>query len=102
MLPITHAWKEGSMSDLIKTTPQMDLATQDIEHLVEELRAYHAIYSPLFQRREAGGAGHTYLPGWVGGGSREPCGDAGLGGGVGRPPAGRARPGVFRAWRAGD
>ena len=34
------------MSDLIETTPKMDLAIQDIEHLVEELRAYHAIYSP--------------------------------------------------------
>ena len=51
------------MSDLIKTTPQMDLATQDIEHLVEELRAYHAIYSPLFQRREQRDAAHTYLQG---------------------------------------
>jgi hypothetical protein len=29
MLPITHAWKEGSMIDLIETTPQMDLVTQD-------------------------------------------------------------------------
>ena len=53
------------MSDLIKTTPQMDLATQDIEHLVEELRAYHAIYSPLFQRREQRDAAHTYLQGWL-------------------------------------
>ena len=40
------------MMDLIETTPKMDLAIQDIAHLVEELRAYHAIYSPLFQRRE--------------------------------------------------
>ena len=43
MLPITHAWKEGSMIDLIETTPQMDLVTQDIEHLVEALCTYHAI-----------------------------------------------------------
>ena len=35
------------MMDLIETTPKMDLGIQDIEHLVEELRAYHAIYSPL-------------------------------------------------------
>ena len=41
----------------------MDLAIQDIEHLVEELRAYHAIYSPLFQRREQREAAHTYLQG---------------------------------------
>ena len=51
------------MSDLIETTPKMDLAIQDIEHLVEELRAYHAIYSPLFQRREQREAAHTYLQG---------------------------------------
>ena len=31
------------MTTLIATTPKMDLAIQDIEHLVEELRAYHAI-----------------------------------------------------------
>ena len=41
----------------------MDLAIQDIEHLVEELRAYHAIYSPLFQRREQREAAHSYLQG---------------------------------------
>jgi SRSO17 transposase len=63
MLPITHAWKEGSMIDLIETTPQMDLVTQDIEHLVEELCTYHTIYSPLFQRREQREAAHTYLQG---------------------------------------
>ena len=57
--PLFHAWKEGSISDLIQTTPRMALATQDIEHLVEELRAYHAIYSPLFQRREQRDAAHT-------------------------------------------
>ena len=51
------------MIDLIETAPQMDLAVQDIEHLVEELRAYHAIYSPLFQRREQREAAHTYLQG---------------------------------------
>jgi SRSO17 transposase len=63
MLPINHAWKEGSMTILIETTPKMDLAIQDIEHLVEELRAYHAIYSPLLQRREQREAAHTYLQG---------------------------------------
>lgn len=51
------------MMDLIETTPKMDLAIQDIEHLVEELRAYHAIYSPLFQRREQREAAHSYLQG---------------------------------------
>jgi SRSO17 transposase len=63
MLPITPAWKEGSMTELIETAPKMELAIQDIEHLVEELRAYHAIYSPLFQRREQREAAHTYLQG---------------------------------------
>ena len=51
------------MMDLIETTPKMDLAIQDIAHLVEELRAYHAIYSPLFQRREPREAAHAYLQG---------------------------------------
>src|SRR4029077_20453018 len=51
------------MMDLIETTPKMDLSVHDIEHLVEELRAYHAIYSPLFQRREQREAAHTYLQG---------------------------------------
>jgi SRSO17 transposase len=63
MLPITPEWKEGSMSDLIETTPRMELSVPDIEHLVEELRAYHAIYSPLLQRREQREAAHTYLQG---------------------------------------
>src|SRR2546428_4778492 len=51
------------MMDLIETTPKMDLAIQDIAHLVEELRASHAIYSPLFQRREQREAAHTSLQG---------------------------------------
>src|SRR5467141_469882 len=51
------------MTTLIETAPKMDLAIQDIEHLVEELRAYHAIYSPLFQRREQREAAHTSLQG---------------------------------------
>ncbi len=51
------------MIDLIETAPKMDLAIQDIELLVEELRAYHAIYSPLFQRREQRQAAHTSLQG---------------------------------------
>jgi len=51
------------MTALIETTPKMDLAIQDIEHMVEELRAYHAIYSPLLQRREQREAAHTYLQG---------------------------------------
>ena len=51
------------MTTLIKTTPKMDLVLQDMEYLVEELRAYHAIYSPLFQRREQRESAHTSLQG---------------------------------------
>ena len=51
------------MTDLIETAPKMELAIQDIEHLVEELRASHAIYSPLVQRREQREAAHTSLQG---------------------------------------
>jgi hypothetical protein len=65
MLPINPAWKEGSMRDLSETTPKMDWAIQDIEHLVEELRASHAIYSPLFQRREPREAAPSSLQGWL-------------------------------------
>src|SRR2546422_11703482 len=63
MLPINHTWKESSMTALIETAPKMDLAIHDIEHLVEELRAYHAIDSPLLQWREQREAAHTYLQG---------------------------------------
>src|SRR5712691_1996323 len=63
MLPINHVWKESSMTALIETAPKRDLAIHDIEHVVEELRAYHAIYSPLFQRRAQRDAAHTYLQG---------------------------------------
>src|SRR5712692_9600781 len=63
MLPISHAWKEGSIMDLIETTPKMELVIQDIEHLVEALRDSHALYRPLFQRREPREAAHTSLQG---------------------------------------
>ena len=51
------------MTALIETTPKMDLAIQDIAHVVEELRVYHGIYSPLFQRREQREAAHLSLQG---------------------------------------
>ena len=53
------------MTELIETAPQMDVAIEDLEYLVEEWRAYHAIYSPLFQRREQRDAAHIYLQGWL-------------------------------------
>jgi len=49
--------------DLIETAPKMELAIQDIEHLVEALRDSHALYSPLLQRREQREAAYTYLQG---------------------------------------
>lgn len=51
------------MTTPIMTTPKMELAIEDIERLVEELRAYHAVYGPLFQRREQREAAYTYLQG---------------------------------------
>jgi len=65
MLPITHAWKEGSLIDLIETIPPMDVVTQEIEPLVEELCTSHTISSPLLQRREQREAAHTALRGWL-------------------------------------
>jgi hypothetical protein len=40
------------MGRVIETAPQMNLTVQEIAHLGEELREYHSIYSPLFERRE--------------------------------------------------
>jgi SRSO17 transposase len=51
------------MSTTIETTPVMDLTASDLEDLVEELREYHAIYAPLFQRREQREWAATYLHG---------------------------------------
>jgi hypothetical protein len=36
----------------IDTAPALDLAPQEVDALLEELYAYHAIYSPLVRRRE--------------------------------------------------
>jgi SRSO17 transposase len=51
------------MSTPIETTVVMDLSPHDLEDLVEELRAYHALYSPLFQRREQREQAAKYLQG---------------------------------------
>jgi len=34
----------------IATTPVLDLTPHDIEGLLDELRTYHAIFSPLLKR----------------------------------------------------
>ena len=51
------------MIPAIDTAPVMSLRPQDIASLVEELQAYHAIYSPLFQRREQRQWSADYLRG---------------------------------------
>jgi hypothetical protein len=40
------------MIEPIETAPALALTPQDLDHLAEALREYHAISSPLFQRRE--------------------------------------------------
>ena len=51
------------MIPAIETAPVMSLRPQDVESLVDELQAYHAIYSPLFQRREQRQWSADYLRG---------------------------------------
>ena len=51
------------MIPAIETAPVMSLRPQDVESLVDALQAYHAIYSPLFQRREQRQWSADYLRG---------------------------------------
>jgi SRSO17 transposase len=51
------------MNTPIETPAVMDLTPGDLDALVEALRAYHAIYSPLFQRREPREWAGKYLHG---------------------------------------
>jgi SRSO17 transposase len=51
------------MIPAIETAPVMSLRSQEVESLVDELQAYHAIYSPLFQRREQRQWSAAYLRG---------------------------------------
>jgi SRSO17 transposase len=50
-------------SEPIVTTPTLELTPQDVVGLVEELRAYHALYAPLFQRQEQRDWSAQYLHG---------------------------------------
>jgi SRSO17 transposase len=102
MLPIGHEWKEGSLTELIETAPKMDLAIHDIEQLVEELRAYHAIYSPLFQRREQRDAAHIYLQGLLAALPRQSIEPLVLAVEGVAPPAVRAMPSFISAGRWAD
>ncbi len=43
--------------------PPVNLAPRDVEGLLDELRAYHAYFSPLFARREQRGWGLQYMQG---------------------------------------
>jgi len=54
---------KGKSPETIEPVPEMNLELQDIDHLVDELREYHAIYSPLFTRREQREWSETYLNG---------------------------------------
>ena len=47
----------------IATAPVLDLTPQDIGTIIDELRAYHTIYRPLFQRREQRERSEQYLHG---------------------------------------
>ncbi|SRR6266496_6118757 len=47
----------------IATAPVLDLTPQDIDGLLDELRTYHAIFSPLFERREQRAWSQAYLHG---------------------------------------
>ena len=51
------------MMEPIETAAELNLAPQDIDHLWGQLREYHAIYSPLFQRREQREWSEKYLSG---------------------------------------
>jgi SRSO17 transposase len=51
------------MREPIGTAPALALTPQAIDHLIEHLRAYHALYSPFFQRREQREGAQTYLYG---------------------------------------
>jgi SRSO17 transposase len=45
------------------TAPTLELSPQDVVGLVDELRAYHALYAPLFQRQEQRDWAEQYLRG---------------------------------------
>jgi SRSO17 transposase len=49
--------------ELTTTAPVLDLTPQDLEGILDELGAYHATFSPLFQRREQRDWSHDYLHG---------------------------------------
>ncbi len=51
------------MTPMIATTPEMRLTLDDVDGLLDAVKAYHAVYSPLFQRREQRERSREYLYG---------------------------------------
>ena len=47
----------------LTTAPVLDLTPHDLEGILDELAAYHALFSPLFARREQREWSHAYLHG---------------------------------------
>src|SRR5690349_14924957 len=50
-------------SELTTTAPVLDLTPGDLDTILEELRIYHAIFSPLFRRGEQRAWSQDYLHG---------------------------------------
>jgi len=55
----------ATQTDPIETTVALSLTREDIQGLGEELRAYHAIFAPLFARKEQREWAAVYLEGLV-------------------------------------
>lgn len=49
--------------ELTTTAPALDLTPGDLDTILDQLRAYHAIFSPLFERREQRTWSQDYLHG---------------------------------------
>ena len=90
------------MSAVIETTPQMDLATHDMEPLGEELHSSHAIDRPLLQRREQREAAHTSLQGLLATVPRKSIEPMGLRVDGAASQAVRAMPALSRAGQGND
>jgi len=62
-----EAWSDclgkGTAGENVEPVPELNLELQDLDQSMEELREYHAIYSPLFRRREQREWSETYLRG---------------------------------------
>lgn len=52
-----------SSNEIVETAPLLNLSPEEVESLLDELEAYHAIYRPLFGRREQREWSKKYLIG---------------------------------------